>query len=163
MTRPSRPTARKYRPVADVAQDVHGEAGVDDRNPFMCVAVHDRDLPRVTQDDAGEVLPVAFCLGFDRTIGNRNDQIPRFGDLCEVERRRRGRVELDEVGHQLDLVGRENSCLAPRRHTSGKTVGEDGCQTRRANLERPFRLDVWSGSTGAKGAVASGTSIEVDA
>ena len=135
---------------------------IHDTDHLLGVAVDDRRLAGVAQDDAEVVVDVALVLGLLRAL--RDGHVDLVGLLhgLQPHLRRDRSGQLHELGHQGRLCGGELAGAAPAGHPCIGAFEDGLLQLRELLLEHLLCRDVRPGGPLAKCPVASRAAIEVD-
>jgi hypothetical protein len=155
------------------AGDVHRVAGVQDLPDLLGVAVHQRQLARVTQGDGEDVLQVHLVHLLLRPLVHRHQQLPGSLHVLQAELGRHIRRALDVARHDVDLFLGQDVVVVD--HPALGAQADDLFQAVGTQLERaafgdvavlvllgPVRLQVLAGGALAQHPVATGAAFEVD-
>jgi len=141
---------------------VYRVPGLHRGHQLLRVAIDDRALTDVSENDAEVVVDVALVLGLLRPLRNRNHQLVGLHHLLESHFRGNGGGQLHELGHQRSFFGGELSGAAPAWHAGVGAVEDHLLELVECLLGHLARGDVGTGCALAERTVATRTAIEVD-
>ncbi len=140
---------------------MHRIAGVDHRLDLVARAIDQGHLAGIAQRHREQVVDRDVVRLLARTILRRNQQLPAGAHLGHAELGRRGRVEQQIPGHNVDLFIGHLARGSPVRHSRWRAVIDEVVQIIKTHFAGDVGGEGLARRTLAQHAVAAGTPLEV--
>jgi len=144
------------------AEDVDRMSGIEHVDEFLGVAIDDRALACIAQDDSEVVVDVSLVLGLARAIRDGHKEFVGRLHRLEAHLGRCRSRKLHELGHQRGLFGGELAGSPPTWHSRIGAFEDGRLEFSEWLLEHRFGGDVRPGGSLAERTVTPGTAVEVD-
>ncbi len=144
------------------ARDVHGVAGLDDRDDLLRVAVDEGDLARVAQRGGEDVVDVVAVLLGLRALLHGHLHAPGRLHLRQAELGRLGRRLLHVARHHVDLVVVQLARSAPVGHARGRAVLDEDLEVVGSLVDGDVGREGLAGGALPQHAVAACAALEKD-